>query len=116
MKSALGRLWREHRMLFIAFALAATLTTLFAIRTVVFLIYWANPANRHRPLEPWMTPRYIAYSWEVPIEEVNRMLGARGLNRMRPTLERIARERGIPVEQLMRYLAAELAARDEGRK
>ena len=39
---------------------------LFAVRGVVFWVYWGDPARHEQAIEPWMTPGYIAHSWRVP--------------------------------------------------
>lgn len=110
MKSRLAYLWSHHRYLFLAFALALAVTLFFAIRTVVFIVYWSDPAHRNQPLEPWMTPRYVANSYDVPVEFVAEYLGITTQPSLRPTLDRLAREKGVPVETLMRNLAAAIQA------
>ncbi len=109
MRKLIGLL-RAHPVLAPAFVLAAALTAMFLVRTVVFTIYWADPAHRDRQIEPWMTPRYVAYSWDLEPETVARALGLPAPGRGRPWLPRrnlgeIARESGVPL--------AELAARIE---
>ena len=115
MRSAIGRLWREHRALFLAFALALLLTLFFALRTVVHALYWSNPAHLNRPLEPWMTPRYIARSYDLTDAELDGLLRGIGIDPdalpFRPTLKRIARERGLPVSELIARLRDRLAER-----
>lgn len=47
----------------------------FAVRSVAFWIYWNDPAHRAQAIEPWMTPKYIAHSWDVPLDVVIEALG-----------------------------------------
>ncbi len=97
--------FRRHPVLTPLFLLAAALTLMFTIRTVVFTIYWANPAHKQQQIEPWMTPRYLAHSWDLTPEQVARALDispdtARGI-----TLGEIARQKGISLEELTARLA-----------
>ena len=103
-------LFRAHPVLTPAFLLAAALTLLFTIRTVVFTIYWSNPAHKNQQIEPWMTPRYVAYSWDLPPEAVARALGlpepdGPGPRLPRRSLQEISEQTGVPI--------AEMAARVE---
>lgn len=114
---AARQLWAEHRLTFIAFLIAATLTVLFAVRSVVFTIYWADPAHHDQPIEGWMTPRYIANSYRVDPKVVGDALGLADLPRRRVTLEDLAQERGQSVQALAAILQtavqADRAARGE---
>ena len=71
----IGRLWREHRLVFLAFVAALALTALFTIRAAVFAVYWTDPAHRDQAIEGWMTPRYVAHSWDLPRDVVGEALG-----------------------------------------
>ncbi len=101
-------LWQSHKGLVLAFALAAGVTVFFLTRSVLFAIYWADPAHRFQPIEAWMTPRYIGYSYDLPAEDVAAMLGLTGTPAFRPTLARIAGERGVPVADLIETLRRNL--------
>lgn len=103
-------LWAEHRLLFISFALAATVTLFFAVRTVVFAVYWSDPAHRNQPLEPWMTPYYIANSYDLPVDDVLLMLGLTERPSRRPTLDWIAAQKGITAKALISDLTLQLDA------
>ncbi len=51
-------------------------TGLLAVAVIMFLafswqflaeaIYFNDPAHRERPLELWMSPRYVGQSWDLP--------------------------------------------------
>jgi len=107
-KARLGALWREHRLLALAFSLALVVTIFFALRTVVFVIYWSDPAHRNQPLEGWMTPRYIAYSYDLTDEQMTAVMGDVPELGRRPTLERIADARGLTMAQLIKELNANI--------
>lgn len=97
--SAFRHLWTHHRLALLAFLGAALVTLLFLVRLTVFTIYWANPEHRNLQPEPWMTPGYLAYSWQIDPADLARALGiAQGARR---TLQDIADERGVPVEVIV---------------
>lgn len=112
MSAALRMLWRRNRLLLIAFALALAVTTAFAIRSAMFWIWWQDPPHSDRPIEGWMTPRYVAMSWHVPREVMEEVVGPRrpAPEGNPPALRDIAAERGIPVERLIVEIEAAIAA------
>lgn len=112
--SLAARLWREAPVLTIAFACALAFVVFFAGRLVMGAIYWADPAHRDVPLEAWMTPRFVAMSWQVPPELVGETLGlARDGGGRRVTLGQLADDRGVPVSALIADLETAIAAHRE---
>lgn len=106
---ALALLWRDNKLLLGGFLLALAVMAFFAIRTVLFWIYWADPAHRNQAIEPWMTPRYVAHSWHVPPEVVGRALGlVPGGGRI--TLGEIAARDGVSLEEIARRVIAAIEA------
>ncbi len=99
-------LWQRHRLLMIAFAIAATLTLFFALRMVMFALYWADPTHRQQPPEPWMPLRYVAYSWDVPPQELAAALGLGPDARRRLTIADITRITGLSPEEIEARLEA----------
>lgn len=110
MLNALRLLWREQRVLCVAFALALGLTLFFAVRMAVFALYWADPAHRNQPIEGWMTPRYLVHSYDLPPELVREVLDLEGEPRKRRTLAGIARESGLTLEEIERRIRRAAAA------
>ena len=108
------RLWREQRLVLIAFVVAAGLALFFGGRIVARAIYWSNPAHQRQEPAPWMTPGYIARSWHLHVEEIDAILGIQnGPELVRegpPTLERIAAVLGVPVSELIDRLTKGLPA------
>lgn len=106
------RLWREQRLVFIAFLVATTLALAFAGRGISRAIFWANPAHLQQVPEAWMTPGYIARSWHLEVEQVDAILGIENgpalVGKGPPTLERIAEVTGEPVVALLARLSAGL--------
>ncbi len=106
------RVIRLHPLAAALFGVATLAALIFAVRTVVFAVYWSDPAHRDVAPRPWMTPRYIAMSWDLPPEDIAEALKLEPPLPHRPTLADIARQRGIPVEQLIAELTAYLAMRE----
>lgn len=100
MLSAARLLWREHRSLFLAFSTALAVTVFFAARMVFFTIYWADPAHHDQPLEGWMTPRYVAHSYDLPPELVREALELEPEIGKRRTLAEIARESNLTLDEI----------------
>ena len=100
------RLWRDHRLLTIAFLLAGVLTTFFAVRLIASWIYWNDPAHRDVEIAGWMTPRYVAHSWRLPPEIVAETLDLGPPAGPPPTFADLAAERGVTVEDLATQIEA----------
>lgn len=95
-------LLKRHPVASSAFLLAAVLTLYFTVKLVAGAIYWADPAHRNQPPAGWMTPGYIAHSWNVDTRELRRHLGLRKEEfEGRPTLKRIAKAKGVPLPELI---------------
>jgi hypothetical protein len=109
--SALIFLWRNHRAALIAMGLALAVAAFFAVRLTVFTIYWADPAHREQRIEGWMTPGYVARSWDVDPEVIRTALPAPPEARpgTRPTLAQIAEAEGIALSELIARLDTAIA-------
>ena len=108
------RVWSEAPLLATGVILAFAVTLFFAGQFVMGAIFWADPAHRDVPLESWMTPRFVAHSWHLPPEMVAKALNfEREGKGGRITLEKLAAERGVPVESLIDNLEAAIAAHRE---
>ncbi|MFN7010713.1 MAG: hypothetical protein ACK4PN_11845 [Allorhizobium sp.] len=107
---ALTILWHRHRLLLIAFVATTLIALFFALRFLIFVLYWSDPAHRNQPLEGWMTIGYVAHSYDVPRDRLTEILNLAPPDetdrKARPTLERIARDRG----QTLNALKAEIDA------
>jgi hypothetical protein len=108
---SLLKLWRRQRILTSAFLLAMALAIFFAGRTIFFVAYWSDPARQDLPPEPWMTIGYVAHSWHVPAEKLARDLDLPPPPKdgPRPSLERLASERGQSFETFKAEIEASLA-------
>jgi hypothetical protein len=102
-------LWTRHRWLLLAFLAAAALAILFALRVAISLEDW--PEERDADIEGWMTPRYVALSWDVPPDVIASALAlTRDGSGRRITLDELAEQRGVQVETLAADLEAAIAA------
>ena len=108
--TGLGHLWRHHRTALLAFAAALLITLFFAIRFTASAIYWSDPAHRDLAPQGWMTPGFVARSWDIPRDEIAGMLGLSTDAKRGQTLAEIAAARDEPVETFLTGLAAALAA------
>ena len=56
------------------FLVALTILLWFTSRMVLDAVYFSDPRHRNEPLKGWMTPRYIAMSYDVPRSTILSML------------------------------------------
>jgi hypothetical protein len=100
--------WQARPWLTSAFLLACAVTLFFAGRLVFFTAYWAT--RREMPVEPWMTVGYVARSWGLDPRTLD---AAAGLpepevkGHPQPLAE-IARDRGVPVAEVIADVEAAL--------
>lgn len=66
----IARLWRTHRVLLLAFGFSLCALGFFGFRTISSAIYWMDPAHQEQTLAGWMTPRYVAQSYNLPRDMV----------------------------------------------
>jgi len=102
--------WARHPIMTTGFLLAVVLTVVFAVRNVLFLVYWTDPKHRDQPIEGWMTPRYIVNSRQLKRKDILDIIGDGRMPEKRHTLEEIARGHGIPMETLILDLTTALDA------
>lgn len=89
-------------------ALAATL--FFAVRIVIFTIYWSDPAHQDQVVQGWMTPGYVANSWDIPRSELQTALGELARPGERKSLQQLAEEGGVPLSDLLERVEAAIAS------
>lgn len=98
--------WETNRVAFLILAGACLVGIFFAVRLVIFGVYWSDPARRDAVIEGWQTPGYVAMSWKVPRPVIADALGLQEGERARISLEDLAKERGVPTDELIRELEA----------
>lgn len=107
--------WQARPWLTSAFLLACAVTLFFAGRLVFFTAYWAT--HQEIPVQPWMTVGYVARSWGLDPRELDAVAGlpVPEVKGHPQTLSDIARERGVPVAEVIAAVeaaVAELRARE----
>jgi hypothetical protein len=102
-------LWRARPWLTSAFLLACALTLFFAMRFTVQTIYWAN--HQDETVQPWMTVGYIARSWDLDGRQIDAIAGLRlaGVKGRPKPLREIARDTGVPVDEVIKDVEAAIA-------
>lgn len=110
-------IWTHHKLASLALVLVIVAAGAFGSRAVSQMIYWSDPAKLEQPLQGWMTPRYVARSYEVPPDVVQRAFDLeRPTIPRRMSLETIAAQRGITLQEMQSKLDLAVAAwRDTNR-
>ena len=100
--------FRRHPLLSAAFVLATVVALVFAIKVAWGIVYWE--VHENEPVEPWMTVGYIGRSWDLSPREIDRVAGLPPPMHGHPfTLSEIARQRGVPVAEVIAEVEAALA-------
>ncbi len=103
-------LWRARPWLSSAFLLACAVTLFFLLRLVVQTVYWQT--HQQVPVQPWMTVGYIARSWDLDPRALDAKAGLplpEVKGHPQPLIE-IARDRGVPVADIIAEVEAAVAA------
>ena len=80
--------------------LALTASLALVGRITYRAVYWSQHAQE--PIQPWMTMGYIGRSWGLDPREIDARAGLPTPEQGKPfTLEQIARDRGVPVAEIM---------------
>lgn len=104
-------LWEHHRLALLGFVGVLCVAGYFAITTLTAMIYWMDPAHQDQPLAGWMTPRYVAMSYEIPPEVLGPALFLdRDAPPRRMRLTDIAAENGISIDELQERIDTATAA------
>lgn len=102
---------RQHALLSLVLAVALSLTLFFLLKVTASMIGWTDPKTIDQPIAGWMTPRYVARSWDVAPEVVRAALNlAQDGTGRRETLARLAADQGVSLEALIQQLDAAIAA------
>lgn len=102
------RLWATHPRLLLAFVAATALALFFAVRILVATIYWAE--HRNEAVQPWMTVGYVGRSWGLDPREIDAAAGLPAPDGHPLTLDEIARQRGVPVAEVIAQVQAAMDA------
>ena len=103
------RVFRRYPMVVAVLVVSLTLALFFAGRFVLRAIHFAQ--HREEPVAGWMTVGYVGRSWGFDPREIDARAGLPVPVNGRPfTLEEIARDRGVPVADVVAEVEAALAA------
>lgn len=100
---------RRRPGLALGLLVALMLAGFFLVRSVAVLSGWGP--DPERPVEGWMTPRYLVRIYDLPPDLVAETLGIAAGSAPREPLEAIARRRGIPLADLLAAVEGLRAAR-----
>ncbi len=110
-------LWHTRRAALLAFGLALAALGYFGVKTVSSTLYWMDPAHQNQPLAGWMTPRYVAQSYDLPRDALRPALFIDlDAPPRRISLATIAAQNGITIADLQARIdaaAATHASRDD---
>ena len=100
-----------RRALLAVLALALIGTLIFAVRLATSTALWRDPPQPNEPIAGWMTPRYVARSWDVPPEVIAAALALEhdGSGR-KITLAELAAQRGTDPATLTAELTLAITA------
>lgn len=110
MSSKLRTFIQHNWVLVSVFVAAFVLTMWFATRMAMDALYFNDPRNVDVNLKPWMTPRYIVLTYDLPRPFVWELLELDLETDQGIRLGRMSTERGISMEDLttlVREAAAE---------
>lgn len=106
----LAHLWAHHRIGLVVFCVALCAAGVFGVRTLRDAIYWNDPAHLDRPVEGWMTPRYVSLSYKIPPKPLaDALFIDREAPFKRQNLSQIAATHGLTMAQLQDRINAAVA-------
>ncbi len=109
-------LWTHNRLLLLVFLAVVALSGFFGVRFTVQLVYWSDPARQNQTLAEWMTPRYVARSYDIPPEVVKAAWGLDPDSPLkRASLERIAAEIGLTLDEMQERITQTAATWHQGK-
>lgn len=100
--------WQKNKLLVSAFVLVLVAAIAFGI--VAIRKARDFDVAKEQPVASWMTPRFVAHSWDIPRETMMTILGLEPPGPGRQTLEDIAAQKGVAVEAYIAEIEAGIAA------
>lgn len=113
MISKVLRIFRSAPVLASAFTIALLLTLWFGGQSIARAIYWADPQHQNQEIAGWMTLGYIGRSWGIPPSDMAIAIEPywhKEPGKRIPPLDVIARERGVPVSEVIAHVEAAIAS------
>lgn len=118
MGKALRYFLEHHKMALFSTLLAFALVLFFGIKTGLNFLYFNDPAHRDEALKPWMTPRYIGMSYQLPPHIINQAMQLNPKDNRRLTVGEVATKQGVTLDELERRIriAADNERQDRERR
>lgn len=108
-------LFRRHPWPTVVLAVGLVALLWFGGRFVSEVLYFADPAHREQQLAGWMSPRYVAKSWELPPDVVANIMQLAPGHR-HTTLDQVAASQNVTIEELQKRVEAAKAALEAERR
>lgn len=113
MNPKLHRFLKAQRWTIAGLLLSATALVWVSVSFLADAIYFNDPRHKNVELQAWMTPRYMALSYELPRPLVMELLGIEEGKKSPRRLDRLADSLGITLEELtVKVRAAQKAYRE----
>ena len=96
----LSRFLSEHRWATAGLALSLTILIGVSSTLLADAIYFNDPAHKDVELKSWMTPRYVALSYELPRPVMMEVLGIEEGDDFPRRIDRLAASLGLSLEEL----------------
>jgi len=109
MRQTIASFWRDHRTLLLAFGATLAVTLYFMVRLIVVTLYWANPAHHDVTIAAWMTPGYIARSYQLAPHVLFEAIGYGPAPGDPRSLRQIADETGRSVDDIAEAIRTAIA-------
>lgn len=112
MITSLKRLWRTAPWPTAVLALSVVVAAIFAVRLIAHSVYWNDPRHHAQDVEGWMTPGYIARSWDMPRKAFMEAIDVpqKPKDGKPYTLSQLAEMQGVPEAELIAQAQATVEA------
>lgn len=104
------RMWHAAPAATVLLGAALAAILFFGIRLGADWLYWNDPAHRDQNISGWMTPRYVAMSWDVPRPVMIEILDLQPREGRPMNLRDLAEERGMTLAELVETLESGIQA------
>ncbi len=105
-----GSFIRKHYLAVGVFAVSMIAVLWFAGTLLLDFIYFNDPRHKDETLKPWMTPRYVAMSYDLPRPMLEDLFQLTPQDRGRIRLSDIAAREGMTLDELNAMVVAAAAA------
>ncbi len=96
----LRHLWQTQKLALAVLALSLLALGWFGIGFLTHAKRFNHPAHVQQPLEPWMTPRFVGRSYQIPPKIARELFQVEPGSGERPTMATIAEKRGLTLTAL----------------